>query len=111
MSGTPFDFTAEGGTLLGDNIPLVEGGGEFGIDHNLVVDAEAREIAQAGAGEGGAVLVARVVEEESGRAMEVFTTEPGVQLYTCNFASKDPADAPHLQVGIVKHNVGVIFSR
>ena len=98
MQGTPLDFTSEGGTLLGERICQVEGGGEHGLDHNLVVDKEARKISQAGEGEGGAVLVARVNDETSGRAMEVFTTEPGLQVYTCNFASKDPADAPHLQV-------------
>jgi aldose 1-epimerase len=29
-------------------------------------------------------LAARVVEPTSGRAMEVYTTQPGVQLYTAN---------------------------
>jgi len=31
------------------------------------------------------VLAARVREPESGRVLEMFTTEPGVQLYTANF--------------------------
>ncbi|MHC4742241.1 MAG: aldose epimerase family protein, partial [Planctomycetota bacterium] len=32
-------------------------------------------------------LFARVVEPESGRVMEVFTTQPGVQLYTAKHLS------------------------
>jgi aldose 1-epimerase len=32
-------------------------------------------------------LAARVVEPVSGRVMEVFTTEPGLQFYSCNFSN------------------------
>ena len=31
-----------------------------------------------------AALAARAVEPQSGRTMEVYTTEPGIQLYTAN---------------------------
>jgi len=33
---------------------------------------------------------AKVVEESSGRVMEVLTTEPGVQFYTGNFLENTP---------------------
>ena len=36
-------------------------------------------------GENGPALAARVYKPKSGRVMEVFTTEPGVQFYTGNF--------------------------
>jgi len=45
-----------------------------GYDHNYVVDGAY----------GSSVLAARVYEPSTGRVMEVFTTEPGVQLYTSN---------------------------
>ena len=45
-----------------------------GYDHNFVIDrADPSE-----------VLAARVEDPKSGRVLEVFTTEPGVQLYTSN---------------------------
>jgi aldose 1-epimerase len=46
-----------------------------GYDHNFVLDREAD----------GLMLAARVHEPVSGRVLEVYTTEPGIQLYTANF--------------------------
>lgn len=46
-----------------------------GYDHNYVFSKPAGQLG----------LVARVYEETSGRLMEVFTTEPGMQFYTANF--------------------------
>lgn len=46
-----------------------------GYDHNFVINKTGSELG----------LAARVVDEESGRSMEVHTTEPAVQLYTGNF--------------------------
>ena len=45
-----------------------------GYDHNFVIN------------DGGGKLTwcARVEEPKSGRVMEIWTTEPGVQLYTAN---------------------------
>ena len=74
VTGTPFDFTQ--GALLGDRIALVEGGGEFGIDHNLVIDAKVHGVCH-----GNPALVATVTDPASGRRMEVFTTEPAVQVH------------------------------
>ena len=46
-----------------------------GYDHNFVLDGDDSD---------EPVLAARVVEPRSGRVLEVFTTEPGVQFYTGN---------------------------
>ena len=37
--------------------------------------------------EGELSFAAKVTEPKSGRTLEVYTTEPGMQLYTANFAS------------------------
>jgi aldose 1-epimerase len=46
-----------------------------GYDHNWVLNRNGA----------GASLAARVYEPTTGRVMEVYTTEPGVQFYTGNF--------------------------
>ncbi len=50
-----------------------------GYDHNFVINRRAP----------GLVTAARVVDPGSGRAMECLTTQPGIQLYTFNFAPKE----------------------
>lgn len=75
VEGTPFDFrkpTAIGARINNDNEQLKFG---KGYDHNFVLNHSGH----------GLVLAARVTEPESGRVMEVLTTQPGVQLYTGNF--------------------------
>lgn len=62
VAGTPFDFREP--TAIG-----ARNGGQY--DHNFVLN-------RAGP---GATPAARVVEPVTGRAMEVRTTEPGLQLY------------------------------
>jgi aldose 1-epimerase len=75
VAGTPFDFT--GAHAIGERIQerhpqLLIG---LGYDHNYVLGKSAE----------GALEPAALVEEpRSGRAMEVLTTEPGVQFYTGN---------------------------
>jgi aldose 1-epimerase len=76
VQGTPFDFrqpTAIGVRILQGDEQLKLGNG---YDHNFVV----RD-----GGGASAVLAARAVDPSSGRVLEVWTTEPGVQLYTGNF--------------------------
>lgn len=46
-----------------------------GYDHNFVLNGRS----------GTLRLAARVVEPRSGRVLEVYTTEPGIQFYTGNF--------------------------
>lgn len=66
---TPMDFTHP--TAIGTRIAQVPGG----YDHNYVLRT----------GDDPLHPAARVIEATSGRAMEVWTTQPGVQLYTGNF--------------------------
>jgi len=68
--GTHLDFTVP--QKIGDRIAHSY---TQGYDDNLVLQSQSGELA----------IAARVFEPESGRIMEVFTTEPGVQLYTANW--------------------------
>ncbi|MGC4001154.1 MAG: aldose epimerase family protein [Anaeromyxobacter sp.] len=74
VGGTPMDFrtpTAVGARLgVADEQLRLAGG----YDHNWIVS-----------GSGGARPVARLLGFESGRTLEVLTTEPGLQLYSGNF--------------------------
>jgi aldose 1-epimerase len=74
VKGTPMDFTRE--TSLGERIEQV-GGTPGGYDHCYVLNKPP--------GGEGLTLAAKVVEPVSGRVMEVYTTEPGIQLYTANY--------------------------
>ena len=69
VKGTPFDFTQP--TKIGLRIDSVMGG----YDHNFVLNKTDASLTK----------IATVSEEKSGRVLEVFTTEPGVQFYTGNF--------------------------
>jgi len=75
VKGTPMDFTSPakiGSRLNEDFEQLVVGNG---YDHCWVINKEKE----------GLELCATVYCEETGRVMEVLTTEPGVQLYIGNF--------------------------
>ncbi len=73
VKGTPLDFTTS--APIGSRINQIKAE-PVGFDHNYVIRRN---------GENGPALAARVYEPKSGRVMEVFTTEPGVQFYTGNF--------------------------
>jgi aldose 1-epimerase len=76
VKGTPFDFLeprAIGRRINADHEQLALGGG---YDHNWVLSGD---------GSGSLHLAASVAEQTTGRGMEVFTTEPGVQFYSGNF--------------------------
>ncbi|HOC70619.1 MAG TPA: aldose epimerase family protein [Candidatus Hydrogenedentes bacterium] len=76
VEGTPFDFrtaAAIGARINTEEEQLVRG---KGYDHNFVLDADAK---------GRFVQAARVREPQTGRVLEVYTTEPGVQFYCGNF--------------------------
>ena len=70
IKGTPLDFT-EPKTIGARIEQLTE---TRGYDHNYVLKTS----------DGSLTLAARVYEPGSGRIMEVYTTEPGMQLYTAN---------------------------
>jgi len=78
VEGTPFDFRTFHtiGERIGADHPQIAFGG--GYDHNWVLDRE-------GVGEGELAPAVRVEEPTSGRVMEVYTTEPGLQFYSGNF--------------------------
>lgn len=76
VEGTPFDFRKP--TLIGqrvnENDPQLKNAS--GYDHNWVLRKS---------GEGGVELAATVYEPQSGRVLEVFTDQPGLQFYGGNF--------------------------
>jgi aldose 1-epimerase len=69
VAGTAFDFTAP--HTIGERISQVPGG----YDINYVLRNRTGELAKA----------AEVYDPQSGRVMEAFTTEPGIQFYSGNF--------------------------
>jgi aldose 1-epimerase len=74
VQGTPLDFTHPvpiGRRIDQKDKQLAFGGG---YDHNFVINRQGE----------GLVLAARVYEPITGRVMEVYTTEPGVQFYSGN---------------------------
>lgn len=75
VAGTPLDFNTP--TTIGARIeqpdPQLQYAG--GYDHNWVLNRSTGEL----------TLAARVREPTSGRVMEVYTTEPGLQFYSGNF--------------------------
>ena len=78
VAGTPMDFTRS--TAIGDRIrdsfeQLVIG---RGYDHNWVLDRRSPT-------DTSMIRAARVLEPDSGRVLEIFTTEPGIQFYSGNF--------------------------
>ena len=69
VKGTPMDFTAS--KPVGKDIAQVKGG----FDHNWVLNKTGNELSKA----------ATLYHPKSGRVMEVYTTEPGIQFYSGNF--------------------------
>jgi aldose 1-epimerase len=69
VEGTPWDFRKA--KAIGSEIDKVAGG----YDHNFVL----RDW------DGSLRLAARLYEPTSGRALEILTTEPGIQFYSGNF--------------------------
>jgi len=78
VEGTPFDFRKSkpiGQDIDADTEQIKIGNG---YDHNFVLNSEP-------VNEDGLALTAKVYEPKTGRTMEVYTSEPGVQFYTGNF--------------------------
>ena len=75
VKGTPLDFTTATtiGARINDNYEQLVIG--HGYDHNFVIKREDNSL----------TLAARAREPNSGRVLEVYTTEPAVQLYSGNF--------------------------
>ncbi|HYD51480.1 MAG TPA: aldose epimerase family protein [Gemmatimonadaceae bacterium] len=87
VAGTPFDFTTPrpvGARLAAADEQLRLA---VGYDHNFVLDAPregGQEAPPPVASLAGAPFAARLHDPASGRVLELFTTEPGLQLYTSN---------------------------
>jgi aldose 1-epimerase len=87
VRGTPLDFTTP--ATIGSRIDQLKGE-PGGYDHNFVLRGGGKQPA----------LAARVREPKTGRVLEMFTTEPGVQFYTGNFLD-----------GTVKGKGGVVYRK
>jgi aldose 1-epimerase len=86
VAGTGFDFRKP--TKIGGQLKLVPGG----IDHNYILNkTKAGEL----------TLASKVYDPESGRTMETYTTEPGVQFYSANYV--DGSNTGHDGVVYKKH--------
>jgi aldose 1-epimerase len=84
VKGTPFDFTTP--EKIGARITNVPGG----YDHNFVLNRKDSSLQ----------LVATLADSLSGRKLEVYTTEPGLQFYSGNFLNgtiKDSRGKPFNQ--------------
>lgn len=81
VAGTPFDFRTPkpvGQDINADDEQIKNGAG---YDHCFVLNKKE---------EGELSYAAKIYEPHSGRTMEVYTTEPGVQVYTDNWADGYP---------------------
>ncbi len=98
VAGTVMDFTKTKKIAEASNSDFPQmalGGG--GLDHNFVVN---------GGGKGKVVKAAVLTAPESGRTLEVYTDQPGVQLYTGNHF--DGSDTGKGQKPMVKQ-AGIAF--
>lgn len=73
VKGTVFDFTTP--HIIGARIDSVPGAAPGGYDHNWVLNRTDSSLQ----------LVATLTDTTSGRKLEVYTTEPGIQFYSGNF--------------------------
>ena len=75
VDGTPFDFLTQRriGERIDDNDPQLKYGD--GYDHCFVVNKR---------NYGELSLAGKLVSPSTGRTMEIYTTEPGMQMYTAN---------------------------
>lgn len=74
VAGTPFDFTTP--HLIGERIneDIMQLTAMKGYDHNWVLNTDGDDTK----------LAARLTDGKSGRTLEVYTNEPGLQVYTAN---------------------------
>jgi aldose 1-epimerase len=76
--GTPMDFASA--RPLGPGVQAMKDAGGRGIDHCYVLRNQ----------DGTMAMAARMKDPSSGRVMEVWTDQPGIQVYTGNFLDGDP---------------------
>ncbi|HXY35197.1 MAG TPA: aldose epimerase family protein [Planctomycetaceae bacterium] len=82
VKGSAMDFTSP--SRIGARLNEVDGGGGLkGYDHCYALNERTDPLKE---------VAARVEDPESGRVLEIFTTEPGIQFYTGNQLSGKPDD-------------------
>jgi len=92
VKGTDFDFTAP--QILGPrmNSTAPEIAVKKGLDHNFVIDGTPGRLR----------IAARLRDPSSGRVLDVYTTQPGVQVYSANSVrpkvAKDKGFQPHSSI-------------
>ncbi|MDR2520771.1 MAG: galactose mutarotase [Bacteroidales bacterium OttesenSCG-928-I14] len=75
VENTPFDFRSLrtiGEYIKKNHVQLVYGNG---YDHNFIINRTTNEL----------IYAAKILSKKTGIVMKVYTTEPGVQLYTGNY--------------------------
>lgn len=87
VQGTDFDFrkAARLGPRLASGSRQMSN--ENGLDHTFVINGHPGDLRPA----------ARLSDPASGRVLDVWTTQPGVQVYTANFISRPAAELRHYQ--------------
>jgi aldose 1-epimerase len=88
VAGTPFDFRQAaviGARIRDASDPQIAIG--RGYDHNFVLKGGVTDAPK---------LAARVEDPVSGRVLELYTTEPGVQVYTGNFLDGTTVGKAHV---------------
>lgn len=86
VEGTPFDFRTE--SKIGARLNEIKAD-PVGYDHNYVLRSGGGELS----------LAATVSCPESGRQMEISTTQPGIQFYTGNYLDGQPGSGGFNQYG------------
>jgi aldose 1-epimerase len=86
VKDTPLDFTKP--HKIGERIDKLD----TGYDHNFVLNRQGKKLS----------IAARVIEPETGRVLEVQTTQPGLQFYSGNFL--DGSIKGHNNIVYKKHS-------
>ncbi len=96
VTSTPFDFRTA--RPIGEDIENT-GTTPSGYDHCYVIDRSDETLTKLN-------LAASVYDPASGRTMEVLTTQPGIQFYTCNWMDGQPGSG-----GFEKHSALALESQ
>ncbi len=75
ITDTPFDFTTPKAIGEGIDMEYEQAKLGMGIDHNFVLNTKGDD----------SQIAAKLVNPETGISLEVYTDEPGIQVYTGNF--------------------------
>lgn len=97
VSGTLFDFSLNSGKLIGDHLMDIDGCGMPGLDHCYVIDNNEKYIVSFKSHVQDGVTTENTVQVPfvatlgcNGTYMDVYSTQPGVQVYTANWLLNNP---------------------